>query len=273
MTYRTGQLGTFSSVPVTGTGVDGSEHPDNVGAMRSANKETTSNVLNKGMGESVSERHDNARAEQIKPMTDTNKNKTAATNKEQEAKTETKRTKANYDTVCGTLFGHVKENLGTTLNDLCDIFGTVKSDKKTSNPDGKWAFPVIYAGVQKLKKAGTLFATGAKKNQGLYLTAEDAKKHTPEPTVRVARKKDSPFVLEKQTAKGTWRASEGGTEEGPITEAFKVASSVPGSVYRVVDNTGKEPKVLMTNEEPPKAATKKVTKKVTKTKEPTKASK
>lgn len=195
------------------------------------------------------ERHHNHRVKEIKTMNDNdNTSKTAATTTQEAPK----RTKANYDIVCGEILGHIKSNEGVHLNGLCDHFGTIKSDKKTVNPKGKWAFPVIYAAVNKLKSAGTIFATGAKKNQGLYLTAEGAKKNTPALTERTPRKKDASFVLEKKTAKGTWRASEGGPDRKPIEEAFKVASSVPGSEYRVMDNTGAEPKVLMTNEEPVK---------------------
>jgi hypothetical protein len=60
-------------------------------------------------------------------------------------------------------------------------------------------------------------------------------------------------VLEKQTPKGGWRAIEGNDAKAPIVEAYKTASSVAGSIFRVMDNTGDEPKMLMTNEEPAKA--------------------
>lgn len=151
-----------------------------------------------------------------------------------------KRTKANYDLVCGEILGHIKSNLGITLNGLCDVFGTTMSDKKTPNPKGKWKFTVIYAAVNKLKESGAIHATGAKKNQGLYLTADEAKSNTPAPVVRAPRKKDAAFVLEKETKKG-WRAIEGGPDRKPIEEAFKTASSVPGTKFRVMDNTGDDP--------------------------------
>ena len=231
-------------------GQPGLERPYNSGAMKKAIIRSTSNVLIKGTGENVSERPDNCDDGKIKPMKDTTTNKTAPKTTEEAPK----RSKANYDIVTGKLLGHIKSNEGVHLNGLCDIFGTTMSDKKTPNPKGLWAFPVIYAGVAKLKASGAIHATGAKKNQGLYLTAEAAKKNTPEPTVRTPRKKDAPFVLEKQTKKGTWRASEGGTDRKPIMDAFDIASSVPGSTYRVMDNTGKEPKMLKSNEEPTKAA-------------------
>lgn len=174
-----------------------------------------------------------------------------------------KRSKANYDVVMGTILGHVKANPGVTLNDLDKEFGPgSKSDLK---------FPVIYASVRRLKDNGTIHGTGAKKNEGHYIDKAEALKNKPEPKARTPRKADSPFVLMKQTKNDKWRAIEGGSDKAPIMEAYKTASSVPGSIFKVVDNTGDEPKVIATNEKSEPAKPTKPAKAETKTKETAKA--
>jgi hypothetical protein len=203
-------------------------------------------------------------------MATKNKNKSAAkadtNNENTKAADAPKRGKANYDIVKGELVGHITQNPGITLNGLHEHFGI---DGKT----GQYKFPVIYQGVQQLKGdpakniAPIIFGTDAKKNEGLYMTEAEAIKNRPEPTTSTPRKKDQPYVLEKQVKDGKWRAVEGGSDRKPIEASYKTASVVPGSTFRVVDNTGDEQKVLMTNEvatkpEPKAKTTEKETEKV-----------
>ena len=171
-----------------------------------------------------------------------------------------KRTKTNYDLVMGALLVHITANPGTTIPDLHAKFGV--SD---TNPTGHKT-PVIYQAVRNLKKRNAIFGTGAKKNEGLYLTKEDAEKNKPAPTVRPDRKKDKPFTLEKLMPKGNWWAIEGNADKQPILDAYELATVVPGNTFRAMDNTGDAPKVLKTNEAPPAAKSKS-----TKAKQPAKA--
>jgi len=168
------------------------------------------------------------------------------------------RTKANYDVVCGEILKVIKTNPGITLNGLNDNhFGVLKSDKNTEGP-GTLKFPVIYQATQRLIKAENVLGTGAKKNQGLYDNAKDALANKPEPTATVVRKSDQPYTLSKMVKDNKWRTIEGNDEKAPIMKSYETASSVKGSIFKVTDNTGDEPKVLVTNEvtEKPKAKAK-----------------
>lgn len=155
-----------------------------------------------------------------------------------------KRTKTNYNLVEGSLFLHIKANPGATIPQLHEKFGA--SD---ANQDGHKT-PVIYQAVRNLKKKGVIFGTGAKKNEGLYLTKEDAEKNKPAPTVRPDRKKDKPFTLEKKMPKGNWWAIEGNPDKQPILDAYELATAVPGDTFRAMDNTDadKGPQVMKSNE-------------------------
>lgn len=147
-----------------------------------------------------------------------------------------KRSKANYDVVKGNILGHIKSNPGATLNQLNETFG------------GDMKFPVIYHAVRQLKNEGAIHGTNAKKNEGLYDSAEAAAANKPEPIVRTPRKKDNQFVLEKQAKNGKWRAIEGGNDKDSIMSAFGTASSVPGHMFRVVDNSGDTSSVIAATE-------------------------
>jgi len=144
-----------------------------------------------------------------------------------------KRTKANYDVVKGNILNYIKSNPGTTLNQLNEVFGS------------EMKFPVIYHAVRQLRSTGNVHGTGAKKNEGLYDTAEAAEANKPVPVVRTMRKKDNQFVLEKQAKGGKWRAIEGGNDKDSIMSAYNTASSVPGQMFRVVDNSGESQVVII----------------------------
>lgn len=159
-----------------------------------------------------------------------------------------KRSKTNYDIVMGAILTHVQSNPGSTIPQLHEAFGV--SD---TNPTGHKT-PVVYQAIRNLKSRGALHGTGAKKNEGLYLTAEDALANKPAETVRPSRKKDQPFTLEKLMPKGNWWAIEGNSDRTAIEGAYKLATTVPGSTFRIVDNTGDSPVVLETNEQPATAA-------------------
>lgn len=171
--------------------------------------------------------------------------------------TKAKRTKTNYDIVMGAILTHVQRNPGSTIPQIHEAFGV--SD---TNPTGHKT-PVVYQAIRNLKERNALFGTGAKKNEGLYLTAEDAAANKPAETVRPSRKKDQPFTLEKLMPKGNWWAIEGNSDRDAIKKAYDLATTVPGSTFRIVDNTGDSPVVLETNEQPaatskPKSSPKKV---------------
>lgn len=159
-----------------------------------------------------------------------------------------KRSKTNYDLVMGAILVAIQKKPGTTIPELHAEFG-----QTDTNPTGHKT-PVVYQTIRNLKKRGAIFGTGAKKNEGLYLTKEDADANKPAETERPQRKKDQPFTLEKKMPKGNWWAIEGNNDQKPIDAAYDLATTVPGSIFRVVDNTGDSPNVLRTNEAPAPAA-------------------
>lgn len=161
-----------------------------------------------------------------------------------------KRSKTNYDLVMGAILGFITSNPGTTIPDIHEKFGV--SD---SNPTGHKA-PVIYQAIRNLKKRGVVFGTGSKKSEALYLDAATAEANKPEPTARPQRKKDKPFTLEKLMPKGNWWAIEGNEDRKAIEDAYALATTVPGSTFRVMDNTGDTPVMLNTNEQPATAKSK-----------------
>lgn len=172
-----------------------------------------------------------------------------------ETETKAKRSKTNYDIVMGAILAHCKNNPGSTIPDIHKAFGV--SD---TNPTGH-KVPVVYQAIRTLKERGALFGTGAKKNEGLYLTAEDAEKNKPAATERPQRKKDQPYTLEKLMPKGNWWAIEGNSDRDAIKQSFDLATTVPGSKFRICDNTGDSPVVLETNEDPEPAQKPKASKK------------
>lgn len=172
-----------------------------------------------------------------------------------ETETKAKRSKTNYDIVMGAILTYVQKNPGSTIPQIHEAFGLSEA-----NPTGHKT-PVVYQAIRNLKERGALFGTGAKKNEGLYLTSEDAEANKPVATERPQRKKDQPFTLEKLMPKGNWWAIEGNSDKDAIQTAYDLATTVPGSTFRIVDNTGDAPVVLATNEQPgatakPKAAKK-----------------
>jgi hypothetical protein len=231
----------------------GLELNDNGGAMKSVSAMSNSGPAifrNEKVG---SELHYNAGVESIDNVSNqtkpnrkdkTMKPQNETTTSEAPAATATKRSKANYDVVKGLIIGCITAAPGITLNGLNKELGT--------NSNHGYKFPVIYAGVKQLREAEppVVFGTKATKNEGLYLSAADALKNKPEPRAAAARKSDSKFVLEKLIEVGAtkeldkYKVIEGNDEQGPIMEAFKTASTVPGTVFRVIDNSGDEPKVL-----------------------------
>ena len=183
-----------------------------------------------------------AQADKAQP-TKTMSDNTATTDKP-------KRSKTNYDLVMGAILGFVTSNPGTTIPDIHEKFGV--SD---TNPTGHKA-PVIYQAIRNLKKRGVVFGTGSKKSEALYLDAATAEANKPEPTSRPQRKKDKPFTLEKLMPKGNWWAIEGNEDRKAIEDAYALATTVPGSTFRVMDNTGDAPVMLNTNEQPATAKSK-----------------
>lgn len=163
----------------------------------------------------------------------------------------TKRRKANYDLVKGHVLAAVKKNEGITLNGLNELIG----DKSPEDTPNRMQFTNIYAGVRMLKKEKILFGTTSKKNEGLYLTEAAAMAAKPVKTERAATKKDKAFTLEKlNTEKGTWKVIDGHDTKSEGMEAYKTASSVPGSEFRLMDNTGETPKVIKTNQKAAEAS-------------------
>ncbi len=233
------------------------ELPDNVGAMKTVSNMSDSNFALQEIGEVKSELSDNLGVGRIasdrhvlKPnQTKINKMNTqnsttgtaAATTTAPEA---TKRSKANYDVVRGQVMVELTKKPGMTLNELFAVLG--KGTATNLN------FPVIYAAVGQLRKGDkpAVFGTGAKKNEGLYLSKEDAEKNKPAPRAVAASKGNQPHVLEKLISVGTkveddkWKVIEGNTEPGPIKSAYDAASMVPDTIFRIVDNSGAEPKIV-----------------------------
>jgi len=179
----------------------------------------------------------------------------------EQTETKAKRTKTNYDIVMGAILTAIQANPGMTIPQIHNEFGV--SD---SNSTGHKT-PVVYQAVRNLKERGVVFGTGAKKNEGLYLTKEDAELNKPAPTVRPDRKKDQPFTLEKLMPKGNWWTIEGNSDRSAIENAYKLATTVPGSQFRIMDNTGESPVVLETNEQPSTSSKPKSEKKAKKTEE------
>lgn len=171
------------------------------------------------------------------------------------------RTKANYDLVKGQIIEALTKTPGTHLNGLNAAVG------ETSKAKEKIKFTVIYAAVRQMKEDKIVFGTGAKKNEGLYLSEAEAIKHKPEPRAIAGRKADSNYTLEKLIEVGSvkaddkWKVIEGNEKKELIEANFETASKVPGSVFRVMDNTGEEPKQIkvgkITRKEAAKVETKK----------------
>lgn len=231
-----------------------SELSDNLGAMKTVSNMSDSNFARHESGSAESELSDNLGVGRIASdnmypnQTKPNNKMNTETNTITATATETKgkRSKANYDVVRGLIIGAVTAEPGITLNGLNAKLG------KGTNSD--LAFPVIYAGVKQLRqpKEGDafLFGTDAKKNEGLYLTAAEAIKNKPEPRAAATAKAKQPFQLQKlvtigsKAAEDVYKTIEGNTELDPIEAAYKAASMVPGTVFRIVDSTGDEEKVV-----------------------------
>lgn len=243
-----------NSTPVLNAGVS-LELSDNVGAMKTVSNMSNSNFAlhesekaklelsdNLGVGRIASDRHVlKPNQTKINKMKNTTEIAAATTTP---AATETKRSKANYDVVRGQVMVELTKKPGMTLNELNAVLG--KGTAANLN------FPVIYAAVGQLRKGDkpAIFGTGAKKNEGLYLSKEDADKNKPAPRAVVASKGNQPHVLEKLVSVGTkadedkWKVIEGNSEPGPIKSAYDAASMVPGTIFRIVDNSGEEPKIV-----------------------------
>lgn len=232
------------------------ELSDNGGAMKSVSAMSNSGFAIFRNEDAKSELQYNADVESIDNVSKPNQNKkdktmktqigttTETTTTEAPAAIVAKRSKANYDVVKGLIIGAITAAPGITLNGLNKELGL------TSNHALK--FPVIYAGVKQLREAdpAIVFGNKANKNEGLYLSEAEAIKNKPEPRAAAARKSDAKFVLEKLVEVGTtketdkYKVIEGNSELAPIQEAFKTASTVPGTVFRIIDNSSDEPKVL-----------------------------
>ena len=231
-----------------------SELSDNLGAMKPVFELSDSDFALHESGVRDSELSDNSGVERLdnvycKPnQTKTNKMNTNENIAADAAiaNATSKRSKANYDVVRGNVIKELTATPGLTLNQLNAKLGT----GTTAN----YKFPVIYAAVTQLRKEpnAVIFGTGAKKNEGLYLTKEDAAKFKPEPRATIARKADSAFTLEKLVTTGSkadgdkWKVIEGNSELGPIKSAYDAASMVPGTIFRIVQNDGDDHKVIET---------------------------
>jgi hypothetical protein len=208
------------------------------GAMR---KKNCSNEFAKSDDLRKSELLDNAATATMAETTTTKqKNNVMENNTEAKAK----RTKTNYDIVMGAILAHIKNNPGATIPQIHEAFGVTDA-----NPTGH-KVPVVYQAIRNLKSRNVVFGTGAKKNEGLYLTAEDAEANKPVATERPQRKKDKAFTLEKLMPKGTWWTVEGNDDKDAILKAYELATTVPGNTFRVMDNTGDAPVVVSSNEVP-----------------------